>query len=85
MFDIHGTEASYNIKTCMGATEAYGRRAHGYVIESLDSNICLQLPMLIECDNLPNNRLEIPTPEAAYHQAHLKGIASEMVCTALRQ
>ncbi|KAK7893312.1 hypothetical protein WMY93_022464 [Mugilogobius chulae] len=78
MFDIHGTEAPYNITTCMGATQAFGRRAYGYVIESLDKETCLQLPTLIECDNLPNNRAEIPTPEAAYHHKHLKKIASEI-------
>lgn len=73
MFDTHGTEAPHNITTCMGATQAYGRRAHSYVIGSLDKTACLQLPTLIECDNLPNNKLEIPTPEAAYHHTHLKG------------
>lgn len=77
-FDIHGTEAPYSITTCMGATQAYGRRAHGYVIESLDKETCLQLPTLIECDNLPNNRKEIPTPEVAYHHNHLNKIASEI-------
>lgn len=77
-FDIHDSEAPYSITTCMGTTQAYGRRAHGYVIESLDNETCLQLPTLIECDNLPNNRKEIPTPEVVYHHKHLNKIASEI-------
>lgn len=78
LFGIHGTEAPYSITTCMGAMQTFGRRAHGYVIESLDKETCLQLPTLIECDNLPNNRAEIPTPEAAYHHKHLNKISSEI-------
>ncbi|KAE8608068.1 hypothetical protein XENTR_v10011388 [Xenopus tropicalis] len=34
--------------------------------------------MLIECAQLPNNREEIPTPNAARHQPHLKDIADKI-------
>ncbi|KAK7889072.1 hypothetical protein WMY93_024632 [Mugilogobius chulae] len=33
---------------------------------------------LIECDDLPDNREEIPTPEAALHHPHLKDLAKEI-------
>ena len=39
----------------------------------MKSSCCL--PPLIECDSIPNNRNEIPTPEAASHHPHLKAIA----------
>lgn len=36
----------------------------------------LQLPTLVEYEEIPDNRSEIPTPNAASHHKHLKAIAS---------
>ena len=44
-------------------------------MEAIDGGVAIDLPPLIECSEIPNNRLEIPTPEAALHHAHLKFIA----------
>jgi hypothetical protein len=33
-----------------------GRRAFGFVVESLDGSKQLPLPTVIECDHLPNDR-----------------------------
>ena len=53
-----------------------GRRATGYVVESLDGTVHIPLPSLIECNDSPTNREEIPTPSAALHHPHLKSITS---------
>ncbi|KAK7891083.1 hypothetical protein WMY93_023046 [Mugilogobius chulae] len=63
MFDIHGTEAPYNITTCMGATQAFGRRAYGYVIEQMFHCFVVRedcrdvLRFLWYRDNLPDNEV----------------------------
>lgn len=33
---------------------------------------------MLECNDIPDNREEIPTPEAAFHHPHLKRIAAEI-------
>lgn len=52
-----------------------GRRATGYVVESLDGTVSIPLPTLTECKDIPNDRDEVPTPSAARHHDHLKSIA----------
>ena len=37
-----------------------------------------ELPTLIECDNIPRNKWEIPTPELAKRFNHLRDIANEI-------
>lgn len=56
-------------------TETEGRRATGLIIESLDGVTKVKLPTLIECNNMPDDRAEIPTPDAARWHSHLKPIA----------
>ncbi|KAK3569837.1 hypothetical protein QTP86_005855 [Hemibagrus guttatus] len=58
-----------------GVKESAGRRANGYEVESLDGTVRITLPSLIECNDFPNNRDEIPTPDVARHHAHLKSVA----------
>ncbi|XP_071153735.1 uncharacterized protein [Mytilus edulis] len=41
-------------------------------MESINCNDKFDLPVLIECDHIPNNRDEIPTPEVTMHHPHLK-------------
>ncbi len=78
IFNINSIASPYSLKTCAGLIECSGRKASGYRIEAANGGISLALPTLIECDEIPNNRDEIPTPEAALHQLHLKHIASEI-------
>ncbi|KAK7898591.1 hypothetical protein WMY93_019444 [Mugilogobius chulae] len=64
--------------TCSGLAETSGRRADGFVIQSIDGKITVPLPSLIECSDIPNNRAEIPTPSAVIHQPHLRHIAKHL-------
>ncbi len=52
-----------------------GRRARNLIAYPLDGSLSVSLPTLIECNCMPEDRSEIPTPEAAKHHPHLKSIA----------
>lgn len=41
-------------------------------------NVKLKLPPVLECDNLPDNHMEIPTPEVACYYPHMKDIAKHL-------
>ncbi|XP_055061254.2 uncharacterized protein [Misgurnus anguillicaudatus] len=77
-FSINSQTSPYLLKTCAGTIEASGRRANGFQIEPVSGNISLTLPTRIECNNIPDNRAEIPTPEVAQNHPHLRRIASEI-------
>ncbi|XP_044136507.1 uncharacterized protein LOC122928083 [Bufo gargarizans] len=80
-FDLFGDKGSptpYTLKTCSGVVETIGRRANNYIIESLDGKTKVTLPTLIECDEIPDDRSEIPTPEVARHHPHLVRIADQI-------
>lgn len=78
IFGIQGEASPYTLKTCSGTTDTSGRRASGFMVESADGELHLSLPTLIECSLIPNNRDEIPTPQAARTHMHLKPIADRI-------
>ncbi len=57
-----------------------GRRTTpaSFVVSSIDETSSLYLPALTECNQIPNVREEIPTPNSARHHAHLKDIADNI-------
>lgn len=70
IFDIQTDAKVYTLKTCLGAGETKAQLAGGFIVESLDGKTSVQLPTLIECDMLPDDRSEIPTPEITNQHAH---------------
>lgn len=78
LFDVKATPVPYTLKTCSGKAEASGRRATNFCIQSMDGKTNIQLPPLIECDSVPDDRTEIPSPEIAQHHPHLLPIASKI-------
>lgn len=81
IFDTFGITKGcfpYKLRTCAGLEEATGRRAYNFIVESVDSKSRLKLQTLIECNMLPDNRNEIPRPEAARNHSHLQDIASDI-------
>ncbi|XP_056020363.1 uncharacterized protein LOC125680242 [Ostrea edulis] len=78
LFDTHNETQTYTLFSCSGRSICSGRRACGFVIESIDGSYQLNLPTVIECDDIPNKRQEIPTPEVANAYPHLSEIASEL-------
>lgn len=73
----HGGESVSSSNPDVTVTETSGRRACGYTVESADRKLNFPLLILIECNTIPNNREEIPTPEAAIDH-HLRSIAAEI-------
>jgi hypothetical protein len=47
-------------------------------VETADDKVSFPLPTLLECNQIPINHLEIPTPNAARHHGHLRRIADEI-------
>ena len=73
MFNVAVDASPYTLKTCAGISETMCRRARGFIVESADGKACLPLPTPIECNELPNNRADIPTADAArYHRQVLR-------------
>lgn len=52
-----------------------GRKAVGFQIEAVNGGVCLDLPPLIECNEILTNKSEIPTLEVALAYTHLRHIA----------
>ncbi|XP_052063923.1 uncharacterized protein LOC127703909 [Mytilus californianus] len=74
-FEVNTEPEQYSLASCSGQFTMTGRRTKGFIIESLEDNYCIDLPTLIECDSIPNNRQEIPTNEIAQAHPHLQSIA----------
>lgn len=73
-----GPEEKYYLTTCSGDREIkYGWRVTGVTIQPPNGAMS-DLPTLIECDNIPHDKREIPTPEMARRFPHLQEIASEI-------
>ena len=73
---ITGESYQYKLTSCAGTTVMKGRRIHGLSIGKLDNSNSYQLPTLIECEQIPQELSEIPTPEIANNFAHLRQVAS---------
>ncbi|XP_060078686.1 uncharacterized protein LOC132558170 [Ylistrum balloti] len=77
-FGETGHEMEYTLTSCAGVFAMSGRRVHGYVAESADGQTKMDLPTLIECHDIPNNREEIPVPDIAQHYPHLIDVAHQI-------
>lgn len=74
-----GPQEKYYLTTCSRKKEAkYGRRVTGVVLKSLDG-LESKLATFIECNNIPCDKQEIPTPEMARRFPHLRDIANEIL------
>lgn len=58
---IQSTPILYTLSSCSGKSNASGRRASDICICSLDSRTVTRLSSVIECDDIPNDKSEIPT------------------------
>lgn len=77
-FQDSSSDVPYTLVSCSGAVTATGRFGTGYTVESLDGTCKLNLPELVECNDLPSNRDEIPSCQVAEQCPHLAHIASEI-------
>ena len=76
--EVEGKKERYFLSTCNGSKEVrYGRRVSGLTTKSLDGKF-VRLPTCTECDNIPEDKREIPTPEIVEKFVQLREIASEI-------
>ena len=73
-----GEEIPYSLKSCAGKVPRSGRRAHNLIVKSIDGTSILDLPAVVECNEIPDDRSEIPTPEVAEHFPLLRPIANKI-------
>lgn len=66
------------MSSCTGTKVTSGQIADGYIVESFDGHSKLELPSILECNEIPNIPDEIPTPDVARHHSHLRDIADSI-------
>ncbi|XP_060074446.1 uncharacterized protein LOC132554162 [Ylistrum balloti] len=71
-------EVNYSLSSCGGVVDTLGRRAYGFLIRSIDGKTAIELPPLTECEQIPDVRDEIPTPDIARRYKHLQDIAENI-------
>lgn len=76
--NIHTETIQYQMTSCSGQVTTFGRTASGLFIVSADGETRLQLPFILECDDIPNNYLKIPTPDVALQHDHMLLIGREL-------
>ena len=75
---VLGPQEKYYLSTCTSEKEVkYGRRVANVTLRS-SSGAASDLPTLVECDSIPQDKREIPTPEMARRFPHLQEIADEI-------
>ena len=78
LLNIDAKEIEYTLSSCAGTVVSSGRTAHGLIVESLDGFSHLELPSVLECNEIPNSRDEIPTPEVTRYHSHLNDVSESI-------
>ncbi|XP_063416574.1 uncharacterized protein LOC134698584 [Mytilus trossulus] len=79
LFNVQTETKDYLLSTCSGSKVTSGKRGNGFVGKSVQHNTRFNLPELIECDNIPNNRNEIATPEDILQYQHLQELQKHIL------
>ncbi|CAC5418947.1 unnamed protein product [Mytilus coruscus] len=74
-FGIHGSQKQFVLSSYSGSFTVVGIYASGIRICSIDVESIFELPDVIECDSIPSNLPEIPTPDVAYAHPLIRRIA----------
>ncbi|CAC5391168.1 unnamed protein product [Mytilus coruscus] len=72
---LHGSQKQFVLSSCSGSSTMVGRYTSGIRICSIDGQSTFEMPDVIECDSIPSNLPEIPTPDVANAHPHLRRIA----------
>ncbi|XP_071944669.1 uncharacterized protein [Antedon mediterranea] len=78
LLEISGELINYRIKTCNGEKKTTGRKLQSVDFEAINREVQIILPNLLECEEIPGNKSEIPTPEVAMAFPHLESIAAKI-------
>ena len=74
MFNDCEPEIQLSLTSCAGLVNVVGRKFSSYCIQPLDASITTKVPFLIECNDVPNQTGEIPTPEITQYHSHLNDL-----------
>ena len=80
--NVDGPKEKYLLSTCSSSSSSsketkYGRRISGVLAKGLNNRI-VELPTMIECDHIPQDKSEIPTPDTTKPFPHLREISTEI-------
>ena len=78
MLDLQSESTQYTLNTCSGPVLVEGLKTSDCVVKSIDGTCSYSLPSLLECNQIPDSKSEIPTPEIATCFPHLQDIASQI-------
>ena len=75
--NVDGPKEKYLLSTCSSSSKEtkYGRRISGVLAKGLNERI-VELPTMIECDHIPQDKSEIPTPDMTRPFPHLREIST---------
>jgi len=68
------TTEQYTLGSYNGYFSTQGRQAHGLTVTAIDNSSSVALPGVLECDQIPNIREEISSPEITSFHNHLRDI-----------
>lgn len=78
MFNIRTASVTYTLLSCSGSVTFSGRCASNLTVEPMSEGSHVYLHSVIECDDIPNCREEIPTPNIARVYSHLADLATQL-------
>ena len=78
LFDFMNVPSShthfFTLTSCAGRVHTSGRRITGLMVATTDNSVVMELPTITECNEIPNEKHEIPTLEVVKHHSHLKDL-----------
>ena len=66
------------MRTCAGSSQPLGRATSQLWVKSIDGKTRVKIPFVRECDDIPDNPEEIPSPDVAQNYPHLRPIADQI-------
>lgn len=76
--EVSSEEKSYQLSSCAGTLMTSGRTALGLRVQSASGGPVFSLPNVLECNGIPQDTSEIPTPEIADAHPHLRRLAKKI-------
>ena len=75
LLNATSSQVEYTLTSCAGTFVTSGKTAKDFIVESADGSFQLELPNILECNEIPNVRHEIPTPDILRYHSHLNDLS----------
>lgn len=70
----HSQTHFFTLTSCAGRIQTSGRRISGLMVATTDGSVVMELPTITECNEIPNEKHEIPTLDVVKHHPHLQDL-----------